>query len=886
MSKWVKRVLSVILAVVLVGGAVPMAGVPAMAAGGYGPNGKFLVAIDPQTVGTPISTREQLEAIKNNLSGKYYLTKDIDLSGANWVPIGDNSTKSNNSRFTGVFDGQGYVIRNLTISGEGYEHNGLFGYNSGSVKNVGMEATNIIIVRSSDTYVGAVCGLDAGIINNCYNTGNISATANTSQSVLSVSVGGICGSSSFLYYCFNTGNISANSTSATNAYAFAGGISGTAGSEITLCYSYNAGSVYSQASSTADPKEARVVEAYAGGICGNNGSSVSSNGSLYRCYNAGSVNAVCTRSSYGGRSYAGGISGRGPQRNCFNIGPISASGAYEVCAGGITGAISSSSCANNYNIGTVNASAANAVNLGGIIGVIYNTGGFNNGYCLDRYGNSYGTQLTSAQMKNKANFVGFDFDTIWDISPSVNNGYPFLRNVLVGDIGDVDPSSSYVTLFYESAEKPNETVSLYWSGSLFDVNPASDSYPGSSKWHQLSKISVALSNSVYSVNQIKQNFANLGMKEENNQALFKISSLPLFPGYAFGYRTMRDTNGQEFELVVAAFRGTDSISDWLTNASSLVGGFDAAKTLIKLDFTAFVNSQVKNPANATYLFTGHSLGGAMANLFAADYSLTYSRVFGFTFACPKTTTTRIKYGNITNFVSLNDTVPYVPPGIQYLSATSPLPAFRHGKNYYAYTPASLPGLASHKIYNYTKYILEMTGGIGETGFDVRKIAIQCPVDVDIYDSTSKLVGRITNNAIDESITVVPAFVEGDDKWFFLPADKKFTLKMIGTDTGTMDYTVYNYEFLTEETSTTKAYANVDLNAGKLFSSEVGGNITMPNVKLFVTDGSGTKQKEVLTDGTEIPYTPMKTIFSTKYEATFLNWLKFFLLFGWIWMWFI
>ena len=118
MSKWVKRVLSVVLACMMVGGALPMASVPAIAAGGYGSNGKFLVSIDPPVAGSiPISTRAQLEAIKNNLSGRYHLTADIDLSSADWVPIGDNSTNSDNSHFTGIFDGQGYVIRNLTITG-------------------------------------------------------------------------------------------------------------------------------------------------------------------------------------------------------------------------------------------------------------------------------------------------------------------------------------------------------------------------------------------------------------------------------------------------------------------------------------------------------------------------------------------------------------------------------------------------------------------------------------------------------------------------------------------------------------------------------------------------------------------------------------------------
>jgi predicted porin len=31
--------------------------------------------------------------------------------------------------------------------------------------------------------------------------------------------------------------------------------------------------------------------------------------------------------------------------------------------------------------------------------------------------------------------------------------------------------------------------------------------------------------------------------------------------------------------------------------------------------------------------------------------------------------------------------------------------------------------------------------------------------------------------------------------------------------------------------------------------------------------------------------PTNTIFTTKYEATLLNWILFFVFFGWVWMWF-
>ena len=63
----------------------------------------------------PISDRIGLsQVINNNLSGKYYLTNDIDLSDGEWErSIGRTYYEG---PFTGTFDGQGYVIRNMTIT--------------------------------------------------------------------------------------------------------------------------------------------------------------------------------------------------------------------------------------------------------------------------------------------------------------------------------------------------------------------------------------------------------------------------------------------------------------------------------------------------------------------------------------------------------------------------------------------------------------------------------------------------------------------------------------------------------------------------------------------------------------------------------------------------
>lgn len=62
-----------------------------------------------------VSNYTELQAMAG--AGTYYLTNDIDLDGETWTPIVD---------FSGVLDGKGYTIRNLTISAPASSNQGLF----------------------------------------------------------------------------------------------------------------------------------------------------------------------------------------------------------------------------------------------------------------------------------------------------------------------------------------------------------------------------------------------------------------------------------------------------------------------------------------------------------------------------------------------------------------------------------------------------------------------------------------------------------------------------------------------------------------------------------------------------------------------------------------
>lgn len=179
------------------------------------------------------------------------LTSDIDMEGENWEPI--------YIYYSGIFDGQGYTIQNLTINGSGAV--GLFeNIQNAIIKNVGVTGE-----MSGMNNVGGLVGIDLGgsTIENCWNGASISAAQENA--------GGIVGwlgkdNPSSLKNCYNCGPVFSGSV-------YAGGIVGKLGennsSSVKDCYNY--GTVFS-------------LSNYAGGIIG-----IMSSGKLENCFSIGKV---------------------------------------------------------------------------------------------------------------------------------------------------------------------------------------------------------------------------------------------------------------------------------------------------------------------------------------------------------------------------------------------------------------------------------------------------------------------------------------------------------------------------------------------------------------------------------------------------------------------
>jgi len=132
---------------------------------------------------TPAMDWYDLYAIRDNLAGAYVLMDDLDSAtagyeelasatangGKGWEPIG-----TSDNQFTGIFDGQGFEIRDLCINRPDESYAGLFGYvgGGGVIRDIGM--MNVVVTGYD--YVGILVGRNDGTVSDSYCIGSVTGT--------------------------------------------------------------------------------------------------------------------------------------------------------------------------------------------------------------------------------------------------------------------------------------------------------------------------------------------------------------------------------------------------------------------------------------------------------------------------------------------------------------------------------------------------------------------------------------------------------------------------------------------------------------------------------------------------------------------------------------
>lgn len=248
-----------------------------------------------------IATAKQLVAVRNDLAAHYVLNNDIDLSGySSWNPIGDAVYS-----FSGSFDGNGHVIRNMTIEVQTSDsYLGLFGYASGAkLTNVVLEDATIRGTLSTGNHqVALLVGKTSKTtfkttLSDCTVSGSIQLVANDT----SLAIGGIVGQTegAVIENCVNRAEITLAEES-TATYLYCGGIAGSAWSDISACDNYGKITGVSNAS------------IWVGGIVGDGGA-------VSHCRNYGKVSARSNLETY----TVAGIAGRAAVYDSVNYGSVS-----------------------------------------------------------------------------------------------------------------------------------------------------------------------------------------------------------------------------------------------------------------------------------------------------------------------------------------------------------------------------------------------------------------------------------------------------------------------------------------------------------------------------------------------------------------------------------
>lgn len=342
-----------------------------------------------------VYTSDDLNKIRENLTGSYILMNDIDLSNEEWIPIGTEQAP-----FKGQFNGNNYSITGLKINSIvecAYKSStGLFAFATGAtIKNLSVNA-DIQVSESNDSFysVGIIVGYAKfSKIENCITSGSIKADLGGT-----CCAGGIVGEvihDSLISGCENSAEITVNA----KAEIFVGGITGSSYSPVSLCA--NKGNLTVENTNSDEQLSDGI---YVGGIIG-----CMFMAKIENCYNTGNIRMEVLSDS----AQVGGIGGMTfSVSDCYNTGEI----------------LYANQTATEYTAG-----------IAGRVVYFFNGMGtgeavhskVSNCYCLNNtskvLGNTDSSKvkntaiLSKEEMKDKSNYVGFDFENVWKMG---ENGYP------------------------------------------------------------------------------------------------------------------------------------------------------------------------------------------------------------------------------------------------------------------------------------------------------------------------------------------------------------------------------------------------------------------------------------------------------------------------------
>lgn len=285
------------------------------------------------------TTGTDLQGMQANLSGHYALGTDVDASTTSfWNNNEGFSPIGFPNAFTGVFDGLGHFISQLTINRPAAAIVGLFGTadQNAVIRNVGLTGGSVTGAAGTGSLLGTAV---SAYISNSYNTGSVTGAAGTGGLVGVLTTGGISNSyntgsvtgaagTGGLAGVFTTGNI-VNSYS-TNTVTGAAGTGGLVGVITTgnMSSSFTTGDVTGAAGTgglAGVMTTGNISDAYVSG----NVTGAAGTGGLVGGITTGFISNSFATGSVTGAAGTGGLAGTSAAGSIINSFAVSSTGAID-----------------------------------------------------------------------------------------------------------------------------------------------------------------------------------------------------------------------------------------------------------------------------------------------------------------------------------------------------------------------------------------------------------------------------------------------------------------------------------------------------------------------------------------------------------------------------
>ena len=389
---------------------------------------------------TDISTVEELQAMGG--ANNYRLAQDIDASattnwngGAGFAPIA--------GVFTGIFDGNGHVIRGLAIRRPGQDGVGLIRdiEHPGLVRRVGLDGGSV----TGGNCVGSLAGaLRDSVIEECHAACDVLGSGKVGG--LLGRAGGTSGHEGAVNRCYAKGKVVATNSDPWGAWC-AGGLIGTLEyGNMEECFALGNVSCANDA----------------GGLVGESACSYGGVNRVTKCFASGGVE---------GRIGVGGLIGHDAgatlARSCFATGRVK--GEAEV--GGLVGSGGTDSIGlpdgswvtsfgESYAVGRLVRFQGDNGTLAGTVDYCWSPAAYWDVETTWTQPSAFHFGKSTEQMKQPSTFVGWDFTNIWGIAEGVT--YPYLRGVGAPFMLHVaaEGSGHVVVSPQKAAYAPGEVVTL------------------------------------------------------------------------------------------------------------------------------------------------------------------------------------------------------------------------------------------------------------------------------------------------------------------------------------------------------------------------------------------------------------------------------------------